>query len=354
MQEPIPRLPEGPPATADLCAGEVDPMLAEFISLLGTPPPPAPLDVKVLSVESLPPHTRKLVEYGTVGQERGQAYLLVPVALEGKASGILAIHQDGGSRPYSFGKSEPAGLGGDPELAYGRELCERGYVVICPDRFPFESRSLARSKYKAVFDEFRIGTHLSEWDMDLDLTEDLYAGCVANRLLFEGWSQLGKSLFELKRAVDVLCLQPEVDASRLGAIGHSAGGFFTVLAMYVDARLKAGCSSTGPFLIRDVYSAEYLRPINGFGSALAVPGLKQWGDVDDIVAGLAPRPFLETCGEQGESAEERDPLWAKVRAKYAQLGVSERLQTKVYPGGHEFRKDMRELSYDWFDRWLRE
>jgi hypothetical protein len=71
-------------------------------------------------------------------------------------------------------------------------LCLRGYVVICPDRFPFESRSLARTRVKEQFDEFRIFT-----EHGLELTEDLYAGCVANRLLFEEGQGAKESLVKV-------------------------------------------------------------------------------------------------------------------------------------------------------------
>jgi hypothetical protein len=41
---------------------------------------------------------------------------------------MLALHQT-----TSLGKDEPAGLGGNPNLHYARELAERGYVVMVPD-----------------------------------------------------------------------------------------------------------------------------------------------------------------------------------------------------------------------------
>src|SRR3954464_3471600 len=102
--------------------------------LLGHAPAAEPLESRVLEVVELDTHTRMLLEYSTVGNERVQAFLLRPSAPLRGLPGILAIHQDGGRRPYAFGKSESAGEGGDPDLAYGLELCQRGYVVICPDR----------------------------------------------------------------------------------------------------------------------------------------------------------------------------------------------------------------------------
>lgn len=295
-------------------------------------------------------HTLRLVEYATAPGERIQAHLLLPHGSAGPKPGVLAIHQDGVARPYQFGGSEPAGVAGDPDLPYGLELCQRGYVVICPDRFPFGSRSLARSTHRETFAQFPVFGRYQ--DTELDLTEDLYKGCMANRLLFEGWTLLGKSLFELQRALDVLCALPEVDGDRLGAIGHSAGGFMTALLMVVDSRIGAGCASSGTFLIKNIYGQARLRPINGFGSMLAVPGLKKWGDVDNVLAGLAPRAYLETHGDFTQDMV--DEKSAKARARYKALGVEERYQSFIYDAqAHVFRADMREKSYTWFDRWLK-
>jgi dienelactone hydrolase len=327
------------------------PTLDEFVARLGAFPEKPPLELEVLSERDREGHSLRLVEYATAHDERVQAYLLLPHGGAGRKPGILAIHQDGGDRPYQFGGSEPAGVAGDPDLQYGLELCRRGYVVLCPDRFPFGSRSLARSTQRETFAQFPVYTRYE--GKELDLTEDLYRGCVANRLLFEGWTLLGKELFELQRAVDLLCTLPEVDGERLGAIGHSAGGFLTALLMYVDPRIVAGCASSGTALIGSIYGRERLRPINGFGSLLAVPGMKAWGDIDDVLAGLAPRPYLET---HGDSAQEMvDAKSGKARARYKELGVEERYQSIVYGAqAHVFRADMRVKSYEWLDRWLKQ
>jgi hypothetical protein len=132
--------------------------LETLVSVLGGFPRKPPLDMRVVEVQEYATYQRQLIEYTTEGDERVQAFLLMPSLRAERLPGIIAIHQDGAHRPYQFGKSEPAGVAGDPELAYGLELCLRGYVVICPDRFPFESRSPARSRFKEQFDEFRIFT----------------------------------------------------------------------------------------------------------------------------------------------------------------------------------------------------
>jgi dienelactone hydrolase len=316
-----------------------------FRELLGRPPPRPPLEPRVLEVSDFPDHRRRLIDYRTAGTERVRAFLLTPRPLGRPVPDILAIHQDGGSRPYAVGKSEPAGVAGDPELAYGLELCRRGYVVLCPDRFGFESRSLANSRYGEAFAGYRIARADG-----LDLTEDLYKGCVANWLLLQGWSALGKELFELRRALDVLTEHPEVDGERLAAVGHSAGGFLTPVLMDLDRRVRVGCASCGTFLFRWLFNEHTLRPINGFAGLWTMPGLLRWGDLDDILAGIAPRPYSETG--DAETPERSGELYGKARARYATLGVPERFAGLAYDSGHTFRRDMRERSYAWLDRWL--
>jgi dienelactone hydrolase len=317
--------------------------------LLGVFSPREALDAVTLDATRAADHVRHLVEYTIADDLRVRAFLLEPLDAQPGRPGVVAIHQDGASRPYDVGKSEPAGVAGDPELHYGLELCRRGYVVLCPDRFPFESRSLARSPHRERFDGFRIHTELD--GQRLDLTEDLYRGCVANRLLFQGRSLVGQEVYELRRALDYVAAHPLVNAERLGAIGHSAGGLYAALLMYLDDRVRAAAVSSGTFLFGSIYGAERLRPINGLGG-LVVPGMAQWGDMDDVLAGVAPRAYMESQGRQGMSDADIEAKIARAKARYAALDAADHFSYAVYPGGHVFPRPMRERSYDWLDRWL--
>lgn len=328
----------------------LSPTRERFISLLGKLPPQPPLAPTLLDEQTFATHTMRLMEYTVSPGETGQAYLLSPAGCSGPRPAILAIHQDGEHRPYEFGGSEPAGVAGDPNLRYGLELCLRGYVVLCPDRFPFGSRCLAMSRHREMFDQFRVFTRYQ--GQELDLTEDLYRGCVANLCLCEGGTLLGRELAEFQCAIDWLCSMPDVDSDRIGVIGHSAGGLLSALLMYIDPRIKVGCASCGTFLIEWILRRDHLRPINGFANPLVVPGFSQWGDVDDILAGLAPRPFLETHADMAQDMVDRKSQ--KAWARYAELDVPERYQSIAYGAqAHLFRADMREQSYAWFDRWLK-
>lgn len=111
-------------------------------SLLGEMPEKLPLQTDTLEQTPLNGGMRYKIRYfieqgnNTLGtpDDWGYAYLFVPKLPTGKkAPAIVAMHQD--DIYFHIGKSEPAGLIGDSTMCYGKELFERGYIVICPDLF---------------------------------------------------------------------------------------------------------------------------------------------------------------------------------------------------------------------------
>jgi dienelactone hydrolase len=280
-----------------------------FVALLGGFPAKAPLDVQVVEEHACEGYTRSLIQYTGDGIPI-PAFLLLPAdgaGTAGRLPGVVAIHQDGDRTHRRFGKREPAGLVGDPDQRYGVELCRHGYVVLCPDRPGFEDRQ----------------------------------GQPGGR---------GGELFELHRAVDCLLAQPEVDGERLGVIGHSAGGGLAALLMFTDPRVWAGAASCGALLGRwSAIPKEQLPP----GYNIPRPRLPGWGDQDDILAGIAPRPYFETRGDLLGPAFDEE-LTRKARARYAVLGVPERfVYLASYELRHAFPDDARERAYAWLDRWLK-
>ena len=138
------------------------------------------------------------------------AYLLVPHARREVAPGpaVLAVHGHGPGKALVCG-IEPGGPGDD----YAHALASLGYVVLAPDLRGFGERS-----------EWMPPGH---YHCDWDLVCATMAGVVP----------LERNLWDLGRALDVLCAHPLVDSTRVGAAGLSYGGTCTLFAA-LDERVR--------------------------------------------------------------------------------------------------------------------
>src|SRR5437773_1356900 len=122
-----------------------------LLALLGAMPPAAPLEPRVeerASADSREtifgaPYSvaRERVTYQVEPGERVAAYLFVPFRpglRPGRRPAVVCLHQHAGQ--FELGKSEPAGLAGNPEQHYALALARRGYVTLVPDQLCFEER----------------------------------------------------------------------------------------------------------------------------------------------------------------------------------------------------------------------
>ncbi len=305
-----------------------------ILERLGRFPQPVPLEVREEAVHEAPDHVRALVSYPVEAGERITAWLLRPRGLVPTSGwpAIVACHQHAGN--FAWGKSEPAGLTPDPMYHYGLELCRRGYVVICPDHLCFEDR--------------RTPAHLLANSPDLIDAE--YERFELTSRLLRGSCLQAKYLHDLRVAVDLVAGLAEVDATRIATIGHSLGGQEALWLTWFDPRVRVGVSSCGFAPLRDILGAG----IN-HNQAMYIPGLLEVGDIEDVVAGLAPRPFLLTSGEEDRifpiAGVRR--LVARVGEAYRGAGGAGRFEAILFPGGHAFPEHLRQRSYAFLDQYLK-
>jgi dienelactone hydrolase len=260
------------------------------------------------------------VSYAVERGDRVHAYLFLPAA-PGPHPAVLCIHQH--NREFHLGKSEPAGLAGNPEQHYALELARRGYVTLAPDAIGFEERQHPR------------------------LPGQDYERLEATKRLTEGSSLQAKMLWDLMRGLDYLAARKEVDARRIGCFGHSLGGQETLFLSALDRRVAVGASSCGFSNYRAIFAAA----IN-HNFAAYVPGLLRYGDLERVLRLVAPRPFLVLAGRD-------DPIFplagvrATVRgARDVYRKAPEHLRLGIFAGGHGFSPPMRETALAWLDRWL--
>jgi dienelactone hydrolase len=284
--------------------------------LLGPMPCTCPLEAKVLQTVDCNRYRRITVEYAVEPHERIRSFLLIPKASNGKMPAIFAHHQH--NREFQWGKSEVAGLAGDPTQAYAAELAERGYVVLAPDALAFEERNWSFPTGQAEYFE------------------------LATRLV-KGKTLLAKCLHDVSAGISFLSSLPEVDPERIGFIGHSYGGRMAIWASAHDERIRASVSNCGCVNYKDSLTHD-----TGIQMEFCLPGVLLHGDVEDIVRMVAPRALLLQA-----TAEDRWSRGAEPMYQYARSAFPEgKLVLSLWPGDHLFSTEMRKTAYQFLAKHL--
>lgn len=174
--------------------------------------------------------------------------------------------------------------------------------------------------------------------------EDVFSGSTlyrgfAERLARGGYCCLAPSfphqtfaaemLWDLIRCVDILAGEKVVDPQRIGVMGLSMGGEWTMWIAACDERLRVAvvsgwmCTTEGCFAVFNCPCWE-------------LPGFVELMDVCEVHLLIAPRPVLF------ESAES-DPCfllkytkqgYERIRAGYRVFGAEDACGQDVFPGGH--------------------
>lgn len=298
-------------------------MLANMQLVMG-PLPDAkhkvPLDVRYASEEEkTAKYIRKKLTFAVGKNDRVPAYLFLPTERKGKVAAVLCLHQTNSK----LGAKEPAGLGGNPNLHYALHLAEHGYVTLAPD-YP----SFGEYPFDFAKSEFVSGTIKGIWNH--------------------------------MRAVDLLQSLPEVDAERIGVIGHSLGGHNSMFVAAFDPRIKVIVSNCG----FNAFPKYYGGKLKGWSSDRYMPRIlsvyeakpeKMPFDFPEIVASFAPRPFLASAPLRDSNFEVsgvKDCITAAAPV-YELFEAKEKLAANYPDCAHDFPPEVRRVAYEWLDRWLK-
>ncbi len=296
---------------------------SKLLECLGGPwPVPCDLNPEWAQAEDKGDYTLTRVTYEVEPGDRVPALLLVPkgVDQEHPAPGILVWHQHNGE--WHLGKSEPAGLAGNPMHHTGVSLVREGYVVLCPDALCFEERQ---------------SPHLKGGD---------YERFVFLRYVVQGKCLAWKNILDMRRAVDLMASLPFVDANRLGCYGHSMGSTFTWLVGPWEERLRCLVGNCCLPTYAAIHRTHILHCFPNF-----IPGWMKYGDTPHIAGLIAPRALHLNFGElDGGSPlpEVREGIEI-IRGFYRQAGAEENFRAFIQPGvGHVLSPEMWEQTREWF------
>lgn len=301
---------------------------AKLLECLGGPWPSAcPLEPQWDEPLDKGDYTITRVTYQVEPGERVPALLLVPkgVTASCPAPGVLVWHQHNGE--WHLGKSEPAGLAGNPMHHTGVAIVREGYVVLCPDALCFEERQ---------------SPHLKGGD---------YERFVFLRYVVEGKCLAWKNILDMRRAVDLLASLQTVDASRLGCYGHSMGSTFTWLVGPWEERLRCLVGNCCLPTYAAIHRTHILHCFPNF-----IPGWFKYGDTPHIAGLTAPRALLLNFGEldTGSPLPEVKEGIEIIRELYRLAGAAEHFQAFIQPGvGHVLSPEMWEKTRAWLAQHLK-
>jgi len=300
----------------------------KLLECLGGPwPQPCALKPKSRETTQEDGYRIESLTYEVEPDDRVPAMLLVPDGVDAAhpAPAVAIWHQHNGQ--YHLGKSEPAGLAGNPMHHTGAALAKEGYVVLCPDALCFEERQDKRLK----------GGNYERFEF--------------LRYVVAGKCMAWKNILDMRRAVDYLCSRPEVVKERIGCYGHSMGSTHTWLVGPWEPRLKALVGNCCLPTYAAIHRTKILHCFPNF-----IPGLYQYGDTPDIAALIAPRALHLNLGENdGGSpiAEARQGI-ETIAAAYKALGAADKFTSFIEPDtGHVLSEAMWKLVREFFARHLK-
>jgi len=286
-----------------------------------------PLEVETLEEEQCEGYVRKKIEYSTEDWERARAYLLIPKERRGPLPAVLCFHGTGAP-----GKATVMGMTESANRAYAPELAQRGYVTLAPDVITMGERVLPGAE-------------------PLD-TAPFYER-------FPDRTVEGKNLWDHLRAVDLLAGLPEVDASRIGAMGHSLGGRSTHYLAAFDERIACAAISCGIIPYTGHYRMFWrhspwdpLRAVREYIEKYSrLPFEKH-----EITSLIAPRPLMLISPANDGPCLRTDQISTmahRVFEVYRLLGKDRNFARFVHGDGHDTTPYVRRVIYGWLDLHLK-
>jgi len=245
------------------------PFRDKLLECLGGPwPEPPPLEAELRETIRKEGYRIESVTYQVEPGERVPALVLIPDGVDAAhpAAAVAVWHQH--ADEYHLGKSEPAGLAGDPMHHTGAALAREGYVVLCPDALCFEERQ----------SEHLEGAACERFEF--------------LRYVVAGKCMAWKSILDMRRAIDYLSTRPEVRSDCIGCYGHSMGSTHTWLVGPWEPRLACLVGNCCLPTYAAIHRTHLLHCFANF-----IPGLFQYGDTPDVAALIAPRALHMNFGE---------------------------------------------------------
>lgn len=281
-------------------------------------------DMTVLECEQRDGYTCSLIEYNAVGEERLQAYLLVPdgVSAQNPSPGLVLLH-DHGAR-FDIGKEKlvrPVDCAPEAVKSSARQwvdknmdgvffadrLASEGFVVIVPDVLYWGARNVPQKDVyegqRAVYDS--LARRNVVW-AEQTLNEDAAAARLISRLPYVG---------------------------KVSCAGWSMGAHRAWLLTAFCKEVVSGAAVCW-MTLKETQPAEY----STSDYSMLIPALRDKYDFPDIARWICPKPFLFLSGTSDKlfPYDATAEAYGRMQEIYKEAGHEGKLRTEFFEGGHHF------------------
>ena len=151
-----------------------------------------------------------------------------------------------------------------------------------------------------------------------------------------GGSIAALEIFKILKTVDFIAAKYPADAERMGIVGLSYGGFYTLFTAAADTRWRCALSSC---FFNDRYKYAW-------GDWVWFDSASKFLDVE-VAELVCPRALCIQVGESDElfDVKSAERLADEVRGCYERLGIGERFRFSVKPDGHQFSPDEDDIDF---------
>ena len=336
----------------------------KMFELLNYHPEPAPApNAEVLETVKKAGYTRYLVRYSITADRKTEAFLLVPDGLTKPAPAVVALHCHSGF--YYFGKEKITETENPPQVlqdlinktyggrCFADELARHGFVVLVPDAFYFGVQRLPvdslPERYTEDLKKLKPGS--DEYIREFNHVSGEHESTMAKTIFDAGTTWPGILVQGDIASVDYLVTRPEVDASRIGCMGLSIGGWRAAYLFGLDPRLKAGVVAGW----MTSYASLVYNHSKNHTWMLHVPGQVNWLDLADMTALNGPNPLMviDCLQDSLFPLDGMRAAEAKLAEIYKRMGAPDNFLCKYYDLPHSLKVPAQDDAIAWLERSLK-
>ncbi len=322
LQRPPDSIPSDAPEISPLSPDEIGAWRERWLAFLfggELPLERPPLIVREVGRDERGGIERTHIRYEVEPGVETEAYILRRSDGAERRPGVVVFHSTSAETIGQSGSLDPA-----EDRHIGAHLALRGYVVIAPKCYLWGAAGQAPPPNPGR----------AFWEGEVEKMQGRHPR----------WKGMARMVWDGIRAVDALVARNDVDAARIGCIGHSLGAKESLYLAAFDRRVKAAVSSDGGIGLRlSNWEAPWY-----LGAEIRSPEFSL--ENHQILAMIAPRAFLLVAGR--DDNERSWPFIAGALPLWRSLGAADAVGWFRHGAGHNWPPEAQEAGYAFLDRFL--